>query len=396
MLLHKSSGLAFLFCTCTLLGACISSGRPIDAGTIGDGEFENIVEQLVANHNLPALTVIVTENGAVVETVSTGRRSLANSTQVTEADQWQVGSVSKGITATLAARLVELGIVSWDTSIEDSFPEYLGEIHPDYRSVTLTDLLRHRSGLARELEPNDSEKSNIDRMGYSLRFLQKAPSQDRGSFRYSNIGYTLAGLMLGQATGLTYEDSLQQYLFTPLEISNYGIGYPDPGDDLSQPIGHARRTDHTGERVNDYWIPVPPNVSSFRQDLLLRAPAGGVYLSKDEYVKYLFLHLNGPTGESDILNADTFEYLHNPPENADYAMGWRVMESSGLERVSLSSSERVLTHGGNVGTWGAQSVILPDRKISLFMASNSPGTSALGSVFEDLMEITFRRLQITQ
>jgi len=396
MLLHKLVRLTFMLCAYTVVTACNSSGTHIDAGTIGDGRFGNIVGQLVANHNLPALTVIVTENREIVETASAGRRSLASSIPVTETDQWQVGSVSKGITATLAARLVEHGIISWDTSIEDSFPEYLSEIHPDYHPVTLADLLRHRSGLARELEPNEFEKSNIDRIGYSIRSLKKAPSQNRGSFRYSNIGYTIAGLMLGQATGLSYEDSLQQYLFSPLEISNYGFGFPDPGDSLSQPVGHTRRSDHTGERVNDYWIPLPPNVASFRRNLLLRAPAGGVYLSKDEYVKYLFLHLHGPTGESDILTADSFDFLHIPPEHEDYAMGWRVMESSALERVSLSTSERVLTHGGNVGSWGAQSVILPDRNISLFMASNSPGTSALGSVFEDLMEITFLRLQITE
>jgi len=202
--------------------------------------------------------------------------------------------------------------------------------------------------------------------------------------------------MLGQATGLSWENSLRQYLFTPLEITDYGFSFPDPGDNLSQPIGHIRRTDQTGERVNDYWIPLPPNDAAYRATLLLKAPAGGIYLSKQDYVKYQYLHLSGPIGESDILTVDSFQYLHNPPDGEDYAMGWRVMDAGVLENFNLSGSERVLAHGGNVGSWGAQSVILPDRKVSVFIASNSPGTSTLGSVAEDLLKIIFKRLEIAE
>ena len=255
------------------LSACNSSSSDIDPGVVGDGFFQVIVDEYVENRNLPAITIIITKDGEEVDSASSGKRSLAKSIAVTEDDQWQIGSLTKGVTATLAARLVELGFISWDTTVGDIFSENIEQIHLDNRSITLADLLRHRSGLTRDVEPSNPEKLNLDRFGYNLRVLGYAPSSTRGSFSYSNIGYAVAGVMLGRVTGLTWEEAIQQFLFTPLEITDYGMGFPDPGDALSQPIGHIRRTDHSGERINDYWIPIPPSESKLLDALpVVRQP----------------------------------------------------------------------------------------------------------------------------
>jgi len=130
------------------LSACSDPKDPISAGTIGDGTFLSIIEESVRDNNLPALSVIVTENGEVVESAAVGRRSFAQSTRVTEADFWQAGSLSKAVTATLAARLVELGFINWDTTIAEAFSGYLDQIHPGYHAVTLAE--GFESGACRE------------------------------------------------------------------------------------------------------------------------------------------------------------------------------------------------------------------------------------------------------
>lgn len=384
-------GLCSILFTCVVLSACDNANNDIDPGVIGDGTFQSIVEKYIENRNLPALTVIIAKDGNVLESASAGKRSFESSARITEDDHWQIGSVSKAVTASLAARLVELGFLTWETTIEDIFPEHLDQIHPDNHSITLTELLQHRSGLAREVEVSEFEISNLDRFGYSIRGLGETPNANRSSFRYSNLGYTVAGLMLGQATGLSWENSLQQFLFTPLEITNYGFGFPDPGDNLAQPIGHIRRTDHSGERVNDYWIPVYPANSRVLDFLLINAPAGAIYLSKQDYVKFQNLHLSGAADESEFLTEESFIYLHRPPDGEEYAMGWYVMDEESLADFNLPNSERVLNHSGGTGITSARSVIIPDRKLSIFIAFNSNVDSG-----RELLKLIFARLEITE
>ena len=65
---------------------------------------------------------------------------------VTVNDKFHIGSVTKSMTATVAAMLIERGKISWTTTIGDSFPDLGDQLHPDYRPVTLEQLLAPRSG----------------------------------------------------------------------------------------------------------------------------------------------------------------------------------------------------------------------------------------------------------
>ena len=52
------------------------------------------------------------------------------------------------MTATLVARLVEKGGISWDDTIHAQLGESVPKMHDDYRDVTFNHLLLHRGGLA--------------------------------------------------------------------------------------------------------------------------------------------------------------------------------------------------------------------------------------------------------
>ena len=124
------------------------------------------------------------------------------------------------MTATLAARLVDLGMLTWDTRIDESLFEHLDQINDELHDITLADLLQHRSGMKRGLSVNAEEENNPDdRPSYLLRGLEDGPVATRGDFSYSNIGYVTAGVMIEKATGVRWEDAIQTYLFSELGIT---------------------------------------------------------------------------------------------------------------------------------------------------------------------------------
>src|SRR5688572_3991477 len=83
------------------------------AGTLGDGRLNELIEWARASQNAPALAAVVIRHGQVVERGAVGLRSTDATVRVTTADQWHIGSITKSMTATLAALLVEDGLITW-------------------------------------------------------------------------------------------------------------------------------------------------------------------------------------------------------------------------------------------------------------------------------------------
>ena len=104
----------------------------------------------LTSENAPAFGVIIIRHGQVVERAVAGVRSVDNSIRVTVDDEWHVSSLTKSMTATVAAMLVEDGLITWDTRPLDVWPELDATINPDFRNITLRQLLSHTSGLKRE------------------------------------------------------------------------------------------------------------------------------------------------------------------------------------------------------------------------------------------------------
>src|SRR5688572_6374486 len=100
-----------------------------------------MLETIRLKHNLPALAAAVVVDGKVVATNAVGLRRHGAAIRVTSEDKFHIGSVTKSMTATVAAMLVEKGTISWTTTIGQSFPEFAKDIHPDYLGVTLEQLL---------------------------------------------------------------------------------------------------------------------------------------------------------------------------------------------------------------------------------------------------------------
>jgi len=120
------------------------------AGTIGDSRLPELLEWARASQNLPAMAGILVRNGQAVERAAVGLRSKNAGIAVTTGDQWHIGSMTKSMTATLAALMVEDGSINWDTRPIDVWPEFSSVIHPGFREVTLKQLLSHTSGMKRD------------------------------------------------------------------------------------------------------------------------------------------------------------------------------------------------------------------------------------------------------
>lgn len=297
-----------------------------------DAELAVTAEQLIAETGSPGASVMVARGGDI-RIGTAGVRARGSEAAIAPDDLWHIGSDTKAMTATLVARLAERGVVSWDDTVAEHLGNRVEEIHPAYRDMTFRHLLSHRSGLDANpgmlalvgFATNDAPLGE-QRLDYAANMLAREPAaQAEMEFLYSNAGYVIAGAMLEQVTGESWEDLIRAEVFEPLGMTSAGFGAPGSADAVDQPRGHRAglfgglNAVAPGPRADN-----PP----------VMGPAGTVHASMSDIARFLTAHLDQP---EDYLSADSWALLHTPPFGGEYAMGWGVGEGGRLQHAGSNT-----------------------------------------------------------
>jgi D-alanyl-D-alanine carboxypeptidase len=317
-----------------------------------------VLEQLRREYNLPAISAAVVDSERVLVTGAAGVRVVGQLNRVTINDRFHIGSLTKPMTATMMAVLVEKGEISWNTTLADAFPELQDRMHPSLQMVTLEQLLSHRGGLQpfeedKELEqlPGFTGSPVKIRKAFSEWLVCRGATSPVGDYVYSNAGYGLAAAMVERATGKEWESLMQELLFKPLGLNSAGFGWP-ARTHPDEPWGH---------RGGDpEFIPHSPNDTYQLAPFI--APAGDVHLNIVDLASFAHLHLAALNGLTKLLQATTFERLHQPI--GDYALGWNVQR---IRELPAS------THSGSAGTFYAGIMVYPQKNIAIVIAINAIG-----------------------
>lgn len=267
----------------------------------------------------PALGLALIRPGAAPEIAVAGVRCADSTAAVTASDAWHWGSVTKSMTATLVARLVEEGAVSWDQTVGELLGDSVPDTRDPYRDATFLHLLSHRAGLQPNIPPyramrfgQTSDDPVADRLAWARIALSQEPVGPlEEAFDYSNSGYVVAGAMLEAATGDPWEVLVRREVFEPLGIRDAGFGAPNAGSVGAQPCGHipGPEADQPVRLNGDNPVPL--------------GPAGRVHMPLADMARYLSAHA---TRRSDFLGAESWRRLHTPPFGGEYALGWVIPE----------------------------------------------------------------------
>jgi CubicO group peptidase (beta-lactamase class C family) len=320
-------------------------------GQAGDGNLEQIVDYIRIDKGLPALAAVLVHDGQIIEMAATGTRKINSNIVVTTEDKWHLGSLTKSMTSTLAAMLVKQGIINWNTTIADVYPELSGVMKSEYENIRLDQLLSHTSGMRPNLPAlNSYHNSSLDIESQRQKMVEEAlilnPEVDEGEFLYSNLGYMVAGAMMEKLTSTSWEALLENNLFTGLTMTRSGFGITDVQNNLSQPVGHLSQ--------GSGWA------ASNTDNPKVLGPAGIVHSSLEDMGNYIAAHLAGARGNDvpGFLTAAEFSKLHTPAENSNYALGWGVTDTT-------------LNHNGSNVKWLANITIFPDNNTALFIVTNA-------------------------
>jgi CubicO group peptidase (beta-lactamase class C family) len=336
----------------TLLFALLCSGCAND--TIGEnrlGEIRADIEAYLETTGVPSIAVAVAKDGRIIWEEGFGWADRECEIRATPRTVYQIGSVTKNFTATAMMLLVERGLVDLDTPANDYLcGSKLRGCWCDPAEATVRRLLLHTAGLqdfwnsyyGHEVDRKMTTDEAIRRHGV----LIYTPGEE---YRYSSLGYGVAGQIIECVSGMTYEEFLEAELLEPLgleETAARATSEPAPG--------MAQKYDRDGG-VCPVWLP------NF-------AASGFVYSSAHDLVRYGMFHLeNHLDDQHPVLSDRAIDMMKTAsdamrPAGTKYALGWGVYYMDGF---------RVVSHGGGGPGIDAELVLIPSENVAIAVLANS-------------------------
>ena len=328
------------------------------------------LKRLMEKRAMVGLTVGIVENGRITFLSGYGETLAGSGERVTAETVFRWASVSKGVAATMVAKLEEQGKLSFHSPVGYYAASLKLPAGAEARA-TVGDLLSHRLGLYRNAYDNKLEE------GQDTRFLRRTLSQlnlicpPGTCWSYQNVAYDGASDVVEQVTGKPYREAVRDTLFAPIGMTSATM----TREGLMSAKSWARP--HSSGRK-------PLELT----DAYYRVPAAGGVNSD---IKDLALWMVAQMGEMpNVLSPQLLATIHAPlvktpgerrrmrkflerVGDAHYGYGWRSYDYAG---------HRIVGHRGGVD--GYRSLILfdPAKKSGVVAMWNSGSNQPRGLEFE--------------
>jgi dipeptidyl aminopeptidase/acylaminoacyl peptidase/CubicO group peptidase (beta-lactamase class C family) len=328
--------------------------------------------ELTVKHRVPGAALGILRGDEVV-TVSAGVLSKATGVPVTDDSVFQIGSITKTWTATLAMQLVDEGRLDLDAPVVDVLPELQLSDSDTVKQVTLRHLLTHTSGIDGDVF-TDTGRGDDCVAKYVERLDEAAQVHPLGAtFSYCNSGFVLAGRMIEAVTGKTWDAVLRERLIDPLGLT-HTVTLPEEAILLRAAIGHEAPAGQEPRPVSTFLLPRSVG------------PAGLITAAAADVLAYAKLHLTGglaPNGDR-LLSESSVAVMTE--RHADVPNKYVFGDSWGLGWTRFDwDGHLVVGHDGGTRGQFAFLRIVPELGLAVTLLTN--GGNAM-----DLYQELFREL----
>jgi CubicO group peptidase (beta-lactamase class C family) len=319
---------------------------------------------------VPSITVTVVVGDQVVLAEGFGDADRENGIRSTDETLYYIASATKPYTALAAAILDHRG----EISLDDPLSEHLHGADMDPvlspEKVQLRDLLSHTSGISNKPIATRlafTGEHDPDTLWWLLARSEPAEDAPLGTFKYTNVGYNILGMILDRELGKPWQDLLRDELFAPL--------------DMPRTTAYASLPERKGWPKAAPYLGVHPDgiqrINLEKTDETMQS-AGGMLTTALDVGRFLELQLNdGKVDGRQLIPADVIRRTHEKLTDAEggrppfgrtgYGLGW----SHGTWR-----DRRVLYHGGGFAGFFSRISFMPDEGIGVAVFTNEIGAGS--------------------
>jgi len=327
-------------------------------------------------------SVLVAKGNTILFEGTYGKSNQKRNTKNNKNTSFNIASTSKTFTGVAITKLAEQGKLKFTDPISKFIPEYPKDIA---KQVTIHHLLTHTSGI--ELDDykpfnidNDKSKSLSESLTAQITHIDSINNGRRKNFKvlnkydYSNEEYTLLGVIIERASGMSYAQYIEQHIFNPLNMKNSFVDIQKLSNHQNKAIGYT------------YKDPESNFVGGIRRENggvgLYLAPEGGVYSTTRDLYTY-FKAINNHTLVSkenqELLHKKHVKFFSFDDESRYYGYGFAI------NRLGKAIT---IGHGGVFPGVGSRMEYYPEQDYYVIVLSNygSMAGSAVAAHIKDLIE----------
>lgn len=316
--------------------------------------FSAWIEGQIAYRGLPGVVVGVVSDQELIWSKGFGYADIKAKLPMTATTKFRMASNSKLFTAVAIMQLREEGKLGLDDPVVKYLPWFKAKpAGDDDGPITIEQLLSHSSGLQREAGDHWSSfqfptAEELQRL-YAERQAAFAPSV---RWKYSNLGYAVAGLVVEKVSGERWADYVERNIFKPLQMNSSSVDKNVPG--LAVPYGR---------RMPDGKREVLPFV-----DARGMAAATGVTSDLEDMAKFMSAQFRrGPRGGAQIVSGGSWREMlrvRSVEEN------WISGTGLGFD-VKRVKDKTYIGHGGVYPGNTTQTLIQLDDKVGVIVLTNT-------------------------
>ena len=243
--------------------------------------FDDYMAQVMKDWNAPGIGIGIVVKDKLVFAKGYGFRDFGKKLPYTPTTTQPIASNSKLFTAVAIGLLVEEGKLRWDEPIKRFVPAIRFYNDDLDRSVTIRDMLSHRTGVTRHDAIWYKSAFTRRELWDRLRYLEPA-APIRTTFLYNNLMYTAAGQVVEELSGLTWEKFVQRRIFDPLGMSRSTLTIEDNLKGPEPAVPYSERRDSMELYRQPYYTAE-----------VAIAPAGAINSSVQDLSRWVIALLNG-------------------------------------------------------------------------------------------------------
>lgn len=325
--------------------------------------FDEYMAKVLKDWNGPGVGVGIVAGDKLVFAKGYGYRDYEKKLPFTPATVCPIASNTKLFTAVSAGMLVEEGKLTWDQPVRESVPSIRFYNEQLNNSVTLRDMLSHRTGITRHdtiwYKSDFTRKELFDR----LKYLEPQEPM-RQTFLYNNLMFAAVGYMIELQSGKTWEQFVRDRILDPLDMKATGYSISHMVQQPEHGVGYTERRDS----FELYKIP-------YYEDIEGVAPCGAIVSNITDLSHWLIALMNdGKYNGKQVLPSEVLKQTLQPaialPNVAAEQRGfWEVLNSAyGMGRQTAAYRGHLMTfHGGDLPGFHSQISFMPKEHIGVIV-----------------------------
>lgn len=354
-----------------LLAGCAAEHRGLDGAGPDEARLvaaivDPLIEAERARSGMPGAALVFVRGGRIVYQRGYGVADLARRTPVDpERTVWPIASITKVLTAIAALQLAEEGKLSLDGDVNRALTR-LQVPDQGFGPLTLRQLLTHTAALD-ELPGRRSAAPASPNMAAFLRGRLRRYRAPGAATAYGSYGMMLAGVLVEEASGLSYAEFLRRRIFDPADMRSARV-MAEPGDEAGVATPYLLE-DGNGRPIPHEWY-------------ASLATSSAVASASDMGRLIAALLDEDRPAQRRLLSPATFRAMTGRqatihPDVPGWGFGFQLDEVNG---------RAVAEHGGDIGGFAALLVLIPQEDAGFFIVSHGEGSDLRFRVRQALLD----------